>query len=655
MMTEKEGKKCYIYSRVSTSMQVDGYSLDAQVERMRRYADYERMIIADSYCDEGKSGKNIEGRPEFQRMLADIENKKDDVAFVLVFKLSRFGRNAADVLSSLKRMRRYGVNLICVEESIDSSKDSGKLMISVLSAVAEIERENILVQTMEGRKEKARKGLWNGGFAPYGYKLENGKLVIADDEKDIIQYIFKQYASTTKGILTIAKELSQRGIKKKVRQNGTSSEIGVSFIKGILDNPTYVGKIAYGRRKTQLIEGSDEQYNIVKSDDYILVDGEHEALIDEKTWNAVQKKRKETGGRKEFVYHADRRHLLSSILKCPECGANMYGNVRRKKNPDGSLYSEYFYYMCKHRRTCEVTKKNCTYKKQWKEERVNAAVEQLISKLVNNENFANALKAKIGTKIDTAEIDKVIADYNKQLAKTERKLTMIEDKLAEIDIDDKYYKRKSERYEKQIEDLYDEIDGIELSIKESKERRHSIQMNAITTDNIYKYLLYFDKTYSKMTDDEKKTLLESFISAIYLFPEEQENGQFLKRIDFKFPVFYDGEETNVLVLDKKSQVETVVLLSQKRPDDYINVSLDLEDKDLTPAESKPTCDGIRNYIKKKYNENVTRIYIAQIKRKYGLEVRKNYRLSQKEDARVPQCPKEKEEMIVDALRHFQML
>ena len=67
-------------------------------------------------------------------------------------------------------MQDFGVNLICVEDGIDSSKDSGKLMISVLSAVAEIERENILVQTMEGRKQKAREGKWNGGFAPYGYE-----------------------------------------------------------------------------------------------------------------------------------------------------------------------------------------------------------------------------------------------------------------------------------------------------------------------------------------------------------------------------------------------------------------------------------------------------------------------------------------------------
>ena len=153
--------KCYIYTRVSTSMQVDGYSLDAQKDKLKRYAEFQDMVIAGEYSDEGKSGKNIDGRPQFLQMLKDIEAMKDKVQYVLVFKLSRFGRNAADVLSSLQRMQDYGVNLICVEDGIDSSKDSGKLMISVLSAVAEIERENILVQTMEGRRQKAREGKWN--------------------------------------------------------------------------------------------------------------------------------------------------------------------------------------------------------------------------------------------------------------------------------------------------------------------------------------------------------------------------------------------------------------------------------------------------------------------------------------------------------------
>ena len=248
-------RRCYIYTRVSTSMQVEGYSLEAQKERLRKYADFQEMVIVGEYSDEGKSGKSIEGRQEFMQMLRDIEEGKDRVEFVLVYKLSRFGRNAADVLNSLQRMQDFGVNLICVEDGIDSSKDSGKLMISVLSAVAEIERENILVQTMEGRRQKARDGKWNGGFAPYGYKLLNGELEIAEDEAEIIRIIFDKYIHTNMGVNGIAAYLNEHGYKKKKRQNNTLDAFATSFIKGVLDNPIYCGKLAFGRRKTERVPG----------------------------------------------------------------------------------------------------------------------------------------------------------------------------------------------------------------------------------------------------------------------------------------------------------------------------------------------------------------------------------------------------------------
>ena len=188
----KEKIKVYLYTRVSTTMQIDGYSLDAQKTKMKAFCDYNEYEIAGEYEDAGKSGKSIEGRITFNQMMDDIKSGKDEVSYVLVFKLSRFGRNAADVLATLQVMQDFGVNLICVEDGIDSSKDAGKLMISVLSAVAEIERENIRVQTMEGRMQKAREGKWNGGFAPYGYALIDGKLVVNEEEAVAIRTILEK-------------------------------------------------------------------------------------------------------------------------------------------------------------------------------------------------------------------------------------------------------------------------------------------------------------------------------------------------------------------------------------------------------------------------------------------------------------------------------
>ena len=177
----REGKKCVLYPRVSTEMQVDGYSLEGQKNSLKRFADREEMEIVGIYEDAGKSGKSIEGRPAFKKMLSDIKNGLE-IDYILVYKLSRFGRNAADILNSLEFVQSYGINLICIEEGIDSSQTSGKLLISVLSAVAEIERENIIEQTMNGRREKARQGGWNGGFAPYGYYLKDNQPLIEETD-----------------------------------------------------------------------------------------------------------------------------------------------------------------------------------------------------------------------------------------------------------------------------------------------------------------------------------------------------------------------------------------------------------------------------------------------------------------------------------------
>lgn len=148
-------------------------------------------------------------------------------------------------------MQDFGVNLICVEDGIDSSKDAGKLMISVLST----ERENILVQTMEGRRQKAREAKWNGGFAPYGYQLINGELHIAEDEAEIIRIIYDKFVNTTMGIAAIATFLNNSGYKKKFRQNNTIEGFSTSFVKGVLDNPVYCGKLAFSTRN---------EYHIVK-------------------------------------------------------------------------------------------------------------------------------------------------------------------------------------------------------------------------------------------------------------------------------------------------------------------------------------------------------------------------------------------------------
>ena len=495
-----------------------------------------------------------------------------------------------------------------------NSRDSGKLMISVLSAVAEIERENILVQTMEGRKQKAREGKWNGGFAPYGYELVNGELQIAEDEAEIIRLIYDKFIHTNMGISAIAAWLNQHGYKKKKRQNNTLDAFAASFIKGVLDNPVYCGKLAYGRRKNEKVSGTRNEYRIVKQENYMLHDGIHEGIISETDWELAHQKREKTGVKYEKTHSLDHEHILSGILRCPLCGSGMYGNVNRKKKKDGTLYKDYFYYACKHRRLVDGHK--CGYRKQWSEEKINNAVEEVIRKLVKNPKFEEAILNKIGSRIDTEEIEK-------------------------------------------------EIEGVENNIEEVKNRLLNIRQQKISEENVYQFLLYFDKLYDKFTDLEKKEFLNSFVEQVDIYEQEQPDGRFLKHIKFRFPVYFGDRETQELCWDNESTVESIVLLSHKSPDSHIDVKVEFgEGEEKVPLDKiaerakqyqpapRVTYKMIQEYIEEKYGFKVHTAYIAEVKRNLGLPMydAPNMVEELKQPRRHPTA--EKVEAIKDALKHF---
>ena len=139
-------------------MQVDGYSLDAQKDKMHKYADYQEMVIVGEYSDDGKSGKSVEGRPQFQQMLQDIETGKDNVDFVLVFKLSRFGRNAADVLSSLQRIPDdyddrfvYGIGM---EDNFDESDKNIATVLKKRNHDSYLNKRMVIVLSDTARRDK---------------------------------------------------------------------------------------------------------------------------------------------------------------------------------------------------------------------------------------------------------------------------------------------------------------------------------------------------------------------------------------------------------------------------------------------------------------------------------------------------------------------
>ena len=649
----QEKTKVYTYTRVSTAIQIDGYSLDAQKARMKAYADFNDYQIVGEYEDAGKSGKSIEGRASFCRMMEDIKSGKDGVAYVLVFKLSRFGRNAADVLSTLQVMQDFGVNLICVEDGIDSSKDAGKLMISVLSAVAEIERENIRVQTMEGRIQKAREGRWNGGFAPYGYRLVDGVLQINEDEAPAIRTIFEQYVNTDTGANGLSKYLETHGFQKLARQNGTSPLFSATLIRAILKNPVYCGKIAFGRRKLEKIHGTRNEYHQVPQENYLLVDGLHEGIVSEELWNAAQVKLLAQSKRYEPVNRSktEQAHLLSALVKCPICGAGMYSNKCTKRKKDGTPYKSFSYYSCKHRKMQRGQK--CDFNKQIQEEVLDNAVVEVIIKLVSNPKFAAMMQEKINSKVDTTAIEQEIAAAEKMLRQYYSVKSKITEEIDTLDPDDRHYIIRKSDLDERLYRMYDKIEEAENNLMDARAKKQAIEADKITGDNIYKVLICFEKLYNVMNPIERKKLMEHLISEIQIYPERQPNGQWLKSIKFRLPIV---EKDIDLCLDNESHPECVIALSKGEIDSKkVRVEFSLEGMDTSGLQKGVTYPEIKARVLEQTGLKVSSLYISQVKQKCGLEVRENHHKAKSENTKQPKCPKEKEDAIVEALKHFQMI
>ena len=342
-----------------------------------------------------------------------------------------------------------------------------------------------------------------------------------------------------------------------------------------------------------------------------------------------------------------RTHLLSGIVKCPICGAGMYGNKCIKHKKDGTKYKDFYYYGCKHRTMTRGHK--CEYRKQIREELLDDAVTEVIVALVSKPKFASMMQEKINMKVDTSMLDQEIANHEKQL----RQFYSIKSKLMEeidsLDPDDRHYFKRKADLDDRLYRMYDKIEDEESQMIEARAKRQAIEAEKLTGDNIYKVLMCFDKLYSAMNDVERRRVMEALISEIQIHEDRQPNGQWLKSIRFRLPII---EEDMNLSLDNNEHVETVVLLSWKSVDDFMYVDY-AQDHHVIQG-GKASYKEITEWIQETYGAHVTNLNIAQVKDKCGFEKRENYNKGT-EEHRVPNCTPEKEQMILSAFKHFNML
>lgn len=271
-----------IYARVSTEDQAkEGFSLAAQIEKLRSYCKARDWQIAGEYIDDGYSGRNV-NRPAYKKMMKDMD-KWDTL---LVMKMDRIHRNSKNFMLMMEELRKKNKEFVSMTESLDTSTAMGRFVMDIIQRIAQLESEQIGERVYDGMRQKAKEGIGLlGSPAPYGYRYNDGNFVLDRDAK-IVKKIYDMYLDGH-SLKEIENWLNQNKIKTK--KNGKWNK---KTVARILSNPVYCG----------YIEWED-----------ILFKGEHDAIISIEEFNEVQKlkfqKAKRKGklfiinnGKKEFIF-----------------------------------------------------------------------------------------------------------------------------------------------------------------------------------------------------------------------------------------------------------------------------------------------------------------------------------------------------------------
>ena len=298
------------------------------------------------------------------------------------------------------------------------------------------------------------------------------------------------------------------------------------------------------------------------------------AIISESDWNLAQEKRKKNAYRREKVHDVNHVHLLSGLLRCPDCGKPLYGNIAKAHSKDNKTR---YYYYCKNTRG--ETGHRCSFRTNLEQSELDRYVAAIISALVHDRQFETAIQKKIGTAVSTDDLEKELDTVKGQLRQLLSTKSRLENQMDTLDVSDPHYERKILDLQRRYDDQYDKIAEAELQIEDIRKRIQTIRSEQISGENVYQLLLAFDELYGEMDEPGKKELLRAIIERIDLFPEKREDGCWIRNIVFTFPVPIQGHEVKELPLEKSTLIETVVCLINKnaRSKDYVEIGVDAED------------------------------------------------------------------------------
>jgi len=330
MAKKEQALRAAAYCRFSTDMQREE-SIEAQLRAIEKYAADHGYTLVATYIDRARSAKS-DDRPEFQRMMRDVEHDLFDA--VVVHKLDRFSRNRYFSAIYKHKLKLYDVKLLSVTEHLDGSPES-IILEGLIEGMAEYYSANLAREVEKGRRENALKGIHVGGTPPLGYDVDPAtrKLVVNEREAEAVRLIFDMYARDA-GYETIIGKLNALGYRTK-----RGMPFGRNSLYEILRNEKYTGVYVYNKSSEKNAAGKFNRHRYKDAEDIIRLPGGVPQIIESEAFDMVQTKMRERQ-HKASKYHAKQEYLLSGKVRCGLCGSSYAGNSRRA-SPGKPLYVSY--------------------------------------------------------------------------------------------------------------------------------------------------------------------------------------------------------------------------------------------------------------------------------------------------------------------------
>ena len=317
--------RCTYYARVSTDKDEQAHSLKAQVEYYEQYIrSFPNWSFAPGYVDEGISGTSVARREAFLMMIKDAERDKFDL--IITKEISRFSRSTLDSVGYTQKLLGYGVGVFFQSDNINTLTPDAELRLTIMASIAQDEVRKISERVKFGHRRSIEKGVVLGNDSIWGYRKEKGRLVIVEEEAEIVREIFQLYALGGLGVRRVCDELTRQG-----RQNTNGRPFSFTTVRNILSNPKYKGYYCGG--KTTKVDYRMSWRKRIDPKEWVEYRdyGSVPPIVSEELWeraNEILKARSESQSAADRTSY-NNKYAYSGLISCRADGEPFYRAIYR--------------------------------------------------------------------------------------------------------------------------------------------------------------------------------------------------------------------------------------------------------------------------------------------------------------------------------------